>query len=213
MTLIKIQPSAGEPLADGHDPRVALLNDLILKGVAHLEGLKAEGVAKTNFMQCDERSIYVLGYLYTSPFKIMEAEMPPLRRFHNHAVIRHLIDVLNRSNQSNAAAELSFALEESDPVRISDRQASTEIRVCHMVEMHTIIFGILGEVIEKRLSKSLEEIGDLVRAQAILPDTCRPGLAYIDKGQLFTLIATRLIDRGHQQAAGIVLNQKGRPIW
>ncbi|TLX17005.1 hypothetical protein [Rhizobium sp. MHM7A] len=206
-------PLAGTSLANGYDPRVLLLNDLLLKGVAHLEDLRIEGVAKTNFMKCDERSIYVLEYLFKSPYEIMDADMPPLRRSHNHSVVRHLVDLLGRKDQVSAAAELSSALTECDPVRISDQEASTELRVCYMIEMHTLIFGILSEVMDKRLSVSLLKKAEKVRAQAILPETCRPGLAYMHKDRLIELLALRLTSKGHEWAAEIVLNQKGRPIW
>lgn len=213
MSMAQALPLAGTSPANGCDPRVLLLNDLLLKGVAHLEDLRIEGVAKTNFMKCDERSIYVLEYLFKSPYEIMDADIPPLRRVHNHSVIRHLVDILGRNDQVSATAELSSALTESDPINISDQQASTELRLCHMIEMHTLIFGILDEVMDNSLSVLLPKKAEKVRAQAILPETCRPGLAYMHKDRLIELLALRLASKGHERAAEIVLKQKGRLIW
>lgn len=195
------------------DPRVLFLDRQIQDGVSYLEGLRAEGVAKTNFMQCDERSIYVFEYLFTSPLKLIDVPMPSLRRSHNHTVVRHLIDLLARSGQTAAATLLSVALEECDPILITDSQASTELRVCHMVEAHTIIFGILAEVLSKGLSGSLQRAATHVLSQTNLPDTCRPRLAYVGKDRLFSIIAETLLNRGLHPAAEIVLNQKGRPFW
>jgi hypothetical protein len=213
VSMAQALPLAGTSLANGYDPRVLTLNDLILKGVAHLERLRADGVAKTNFMKCDERSIYVLEYLFKSPYAIMDADMPPLRRSHNHSVVRHLVALLGRIDQILASVELSSALIECDPAHISDHQASTELRVCQMIELHTIIFGILREVLDKRLSSALSVREAEVCAQATLPETCRPNLAYMPKNRLIELLAERLISKGYGRAAEIVLNQKGRPIW
>lgn len=195
------------------DPRVLFLNRQIQDGVSYLEGLRAEGVAKTNFMQCDERSIYVFEYLFTSPLKLIDVPVPSLRRSHNHTVVRHLIDLLVHSNETTASMELAASLEECDPILIKDAQASTELRVCQMIEAHTIIFGILGEVLNKGLSASLQRAAMHILSQTNLPDTCRPRLAYVGKDRLFSVIAETLSGRGLHRAAEIVLNQKGRSIW
>ncbi len=205
--------SAGSLPADCYDPRVLLLHSRIQVGVAFLESLRAEHVAKTNFMQCDERSIYVFEYLFTSPLKLIDVPMPSLRRSHNHTVVRHLITLLVDSDESIASTELAAALEECDPILINDAQASTELRVCQMIETHTIIFGILTEVLNKRLSVSLQRAAEHIHSQANLPDTCRSRLAYVGRNRLLLEIAKTLSGRGLHRAAEIVLNQKGRPIW
>ena len=205
--------SAGTGPVDCSDPRVLLLNSRLQEGVALLKSLRAEGVAKTNFMQCDERSIYVFEHLFTSPLDIINSRVPPFRRSHNHTVVRHLINLLVLNGEVVAATEVSAALEECDPIRISDLQASTELRVCHMVEAHRIIFGILSEVLSKGLSAALQRASNHICLLSALPTDCRPGFAYLHKDRLISLVADNLLARNLQRAGEIVLNQKGRPIW
>jgi hypothetical protein len=206
-------PLAGKTPANGRDARMLLLSRLLMKGVSYLERLRAEGVARTNFMKCDERSIYVFEYLFTTPSKILYADIPALRRSHNHSLLRHLVDLLDRHDESLAATELSSFLPECDPRLVSDQDASTELRILKMIEMHRLIYGILLEVIDKGLSPSLTKCGTMVRDEARLPTECRSGLSYLDRGVFIDFMVAHLVSTGCERAAEIVRNHKGRPIW
>lgn len=115
MSILHTPTLAGSSPANVGDLRVSVMSDLLFKGVSHLELLRSEGVAKTNFMQCDERSIYVFEYLFKSPYEILNAKIPPIRRSQNHSTACQVIDLLRTQNQVQAASELSSVLIDCDP--------------------------------------------------------------------------------------------------
>jgi hypothetical protein len=201
------------PLANAIDRRVELLHKLLVQGVAYLSMLRSEGVAKTNFMLCDATSIYVFEYLFSSPLKISTGNILPLRRSRNNRIVRELVAMLCRNGFHAAAQSLDPAIEASDVVRINDHQASTEMRICYMIEAHTLISGILKEVLDKELSNALSADGAKVRAYAILPQECMPSMAYVSQNQLLDALALELSNAGYAKAADMIVNQKGRSYW
>ncbi len=116
-----------------------------------LNYLKEHGIAKTNFMECDQRSIYVFQYLFEKPLQVRLWDLPIVARFRSSRILSALQKRLEIHDLQMAASLIEPLRGDCDVSMLSDTELVNEERIAFMVYYLRLLLAILNEIREKEL--------------------------------------------------------------
>lgn len=195
------------------ETRIDLFHKALLQTADALMYLRQVGVAKTNFLECDERSIYVFDYLFKVPLTLKSSNPPVVARFATSHLLEKLIGFLQRRG-STAEADILIGYKETcNFFSMTQYERITEEKISAMAYYLRLVSGILREVMDRGLAlfntvetpalcldfRYLSSLQDQVRLTHVSYETC------LDRW------STALTLSGHKETGELISKFKGRP--
>ncbi len=128
------------------------LFDRLMEHHKALLDLQAEGIVQTNFMKCDENSIYVFAsYLENIPSALCADNVEMLKRPRNAYFVERCAYHLRCAGEEEAAALVEGMINDSRITGMTTEAVHAEGRKAYLRQLLTLCHGFLTELVERKL--------------------------------------------------------------